>query len=113
MANLFSSKHIAYIFLQHFLQSQQRIIFLAATNLIHSHQWPMDTLHWQEFENKHTVGTPYNTVPYTTGSNIARLGYGSQNSWSKLWIPVVKEILNRFPCVLLSREKVSPQENSR
>ena len=60
-----------------------------------------------------TVGTPYNTVPYTTGSNIARLGHGSQNSWSKLWIPVVKEILNRFPSVLLSREKASPQENSR
>ena len=60
-----------------------------------------------------TVGTPYNTVPYTTGSNITRLGHGSQNSWSKLWIPVVKEILNRFPSVLLSREKASPQENSR
>ena len=27
---------------------------------------------------------------YITGSNIARLGHGSQNSWSKLWIPVVK-----------------------
>ena len=38
----------------------------------------------------HTVGTPYNTAPYITGSNIARLGHGSQNSWSKLWIPVVK-----------------------
>ena len=37
-----------------------------------------------------TVGTPYNTAPYITGSNIARLGHGSQNSWSKLWIPVVK-----------------------
>ena len=24
------------------------------------------------------------------GSNIARLGHGSQNSWSKLWIPIVK-----------------------
>ena len=66
------------------------------------------------FENiTYTVGTPYNTVSYTTGSNVARLGHGSQNSWSKLWIPVVKEISNRFPCVLLSREKVTPQENSR
>ena len=37
-----------------------------------------------------TVETPYNTVPYITGSNIARLGHGSQNSWSKLWIPIVK-----------------------
>ena len=37
-----------------------------------------------------TVGTPYNTAPYITGSNIARLGHGSQNSWSKLWIPIVK-----------------------
>ena len=37
-----------------------------------------------------TVGTPYNTAPYITGSNIARLGDGSQNSWSKLWIPIVK-----------------------
>ena len=37
-----------------------------------------------------TVGTPYNTAPYITGSNIARLGHGSQNSWSKLWIPFVK-----------------------
>ena len=37
-----------------------------------------------------TVGTPYNTAPYITGSNIARLGHGSQNLWSKLWIPVVK-----------------------
>ena len=38
----------------------------------------------------HTVETPYNTAPYITGSNIARLGHGSQNSWSKLWIPIVK-----------------------
>ena len=38
----------------------------------------------------YTVGTPYNTAPYITGSNIARLGHGSQNSWSKLWIPIVK-----------------------
>ena len=38
----------------------------------------------------HTVGTPYNTAPYITGSNIARLSHGSQNSWSKLWIPIVK-----------------------
>ena len=37
-----------------------------------------------------TVGTPYNTTPYITGSNIARLGHGSQNSWTKLWIPIVK-----------------------
>ena len=37
-----------------------------------------------------TVQTPYNTAPYITGSNIARLGHGSQNSWSKLWIPIVK-----------------------
>ena len=42
-----------------------------------------------------TVGTPYNTVPYITGSNIARLGHGSQNSWSKLWIPVVKSAPTR------------------
>ena len=39
---------------------------------------------------KGTVETPYNTAPYITGSNIARLGHGSQNSWSKLWIPIVK-----------------------
>ena len=39
---------------------------------------------------KVTVETPYNTAPYITGSNIARLGHGSQNSWSKLWIPIVK-----------------------
>ena len=38
----------------------------------------------------HTVGTPYNTAPYITGSNIARLSHGSQNSWSKLWIPISK-----------------------
>ena len=37
-----------------------------------------------------TVETPYNTTPYITGSNIARLGHGSQNSWSKSWIPIVK-----------------------
>ena len=37
-----------------------------------------------------TVETPYNTAPYITGSNIARLVHGSQNSWSKLWIPIVK-----------------------
>ena len=37
-----------------------------------------------------TVGTPYNTTPYITGSNIALLGHGSQNLWSKLWIPIVK-----------------------
>ena len=40
--------------------------------------------------NAITVETPYNTAPYITGSNIARLGHGSQNSWSKLWIPIVK-----------------------
>ena len=40
--------------------------------------------------NRNTVGTPYNTAPYITGSNIARLGHGSQNSWGKLWIPIVK-----------------------
>ena len=39
-----------------------------------------------------TVGTPYNTAPYITGSNIAGLGHGSQNSWSKLWIPIVKSV---------------------
>ena len=65
----------------------------------------MSSYQYRSSHYKSTVGTPYNTVPYTTGSNIARLGHGSQNSWSKLWIPVVKEILNRFPCVLLSREK--------
>ena len=27
----------------------------------------------------YTVGTPYNTTLYITGSNIARLGHGSQN----------------------------------
>ena len=43
-----------------------------------------------ELSYGNTVGTPYNTVPYITGSNIARLGHGSQNSWSKLWIPVMK-----------------------
>ena len=37
-----------------------------------------------------TVGTPYNTAPYITGSNIGRLGQRSQNSWSTLLIPVVK-----------------------
>ena len=37
-----------------------------------------------------TVGTPYNKVPYITGSNIARLVHDSQNLWSKLWIPIVK-----------------------
>ena len=42
------------------------------------------------YVNVITIGTPYNTAPYITGSNIARLGHGSQNSWSKLWIPVVK-----------------------
>ena len=36
------------------------------------------------------VETPYNTAPYITGSNIARLGHGSQKSWSILWIPIVK-----------------------
>ena len=44
----------------------------------------------KQFSMPSTVGTPYNTAPYITGSNIARLGHGSQNSWSKLWIPVVK-----------------------
>ena len=56
-----------------------------------------------------TVGTPYNTVPYSTGSNIAWLGHGSQNLWNKLWIPVMKEPVNRFPCMLLSCENVSPK----
>ena len=43
-----------------------------------------------KWHNTYTVETPYNTAPYITGSNIARLGHGSQNSWSKLWIPIVK-----------------------
>ena len=46
--------------------------------------------HWDLWNRTITEGTPYNTAPYITGSNIARLGHGSQNSWSKLWIPVVK-----------------------
>ena len=45
-----------------------------------------------------TVETPYNTAPYITGSNIAQLGHGSQNSWSKLWIPM--EAVARLPVVL-------------
>ena len=50
-----------------------------------------NTLIHSKFQtNVNTVGTPYNTAPYITGSNIARLGHGSQNSWSKLWIPFVK-----------------------
>ena len=44
---------------------------------------------YRMINKENTVGTPYNTAPYITGSNIARLGHGSQNSWSKLWIPVV------------------------
>ena len=52
-----------------------------------------------------TVGTPYNTAPYITDSNIAPLGHGSQNSWSKLWIPVVKSASVR----VILREKVSPR----
>ena len=47
-------------------------------------------VHTSRVITAYTVGTPYNTAPYITGSNIARLGHGSQNSWSKLWIPVVK-----------------------
>ena len=39
---------------------------------------------------EYTVETPYNTALYITDSNIAWLGHGSPNSWSKLWIPVVK-----------------------
>ena len=64
---------------------------------------------WNVVSNdlQYTVGTPYNTAPYITGSNIARLGHGSQNSWSKLWIPVVKSAPVRviFMCkVSLKRE---------
>ena len=55
-----------------------------------------------------TVETPYNTIPYTTKSNIARSGHGSQNLWSKSWIPVVRETLNRLPCVLLSHKTCPP-----
>ena len=54
-------------------------------------EWKYINKHLQDkylFPN--TVGTPYNTAPYITGSNIARLGHGSQNLWSKLWIPIVK-----------------------
>ena len=38
--------------------------------------------HWPTipFRVASTVETPYNTAPYITGSNIARLGHGSQNS---------------------------------
>ena len=35
---------------------------------------------WDKIFMCNTVGTPYNTAPYITGSNIARLGHGSQNS---------------------------------
>ena len=54
---------------------------------------------------KYAVGTPYNTAPYITGSNIARLGHGSQNSWSKLWIPVVKSAPVRVICAWKSVPK--------
>ena len=33
-----------------------------------------------EFDPEGTVGTLYNTAPYITDSNIARLDHGSQNS---------------------------------
>ena len=62
--------------------------------VINSQEHPIgkvkDFIYRVEFKIRGTVGTPYNTAPYITGSNIARLGHGSQNSWSKLWIPVVK-----------------------
>ena len=87
-------------------------LFLSSTRSYFNYL-PHLTSYGENDKSTNTVGTPYNTVPYTTGSNIARLGHGSQNLWSKLWIQVVKEILNRFPSVLLSREKASPQENSR
>ena len=52
--------------------------------------WPSPWIFKVKFCNNSTVGTPYNTAQYITGSNIAWLGHGSQNSWSKLWIPIVK-----------------------
>ena len=52
--------------------------------------WRCGCLWYHLIAKPNTVGTPYNTAPYITGSNIARLGHGSQNSWSKLWIPIVK-----------------------
>ena len=55
--------------------------------------------------NSRTVGTPYNTVLYSTGSNIVWLGHGSQNSWCKLWIPVVKSA----PVRVIFTWKVSPR----
>ena len=55
----------------------------------------------------YSVGTPYNTAPYITGSNIARLGHGSQNSWSKLWIPIVKSAPMRVIFTLKSVPKKS------
>ena len=53
--------------------------------------------------NEYTVETPYNTAPYIKGSSITRLGHGSQNSWSKLWIPIVKSAPVR---VIFTRKSV-------
>ena len=64
---------------QHWLRSDQCWLITSLSSTWSSRQPP-------------TVGTPYNMAPYITGSNIARLGHGSQNSWSKLWIPIVKSV---------------------
>ena len=56
-----------------------------------THNYWIEIIHFNGLvQDCSTVGTPYNTAPYITGSNKARLGHGSQNSWSKLWIPIVK-----------------------
>ena len=107
--------HFKYVPSNHMLQFKmsRKILWVLSIFQVFTVCWFSNIVMVPFLPDTYTVGTPYNTVPYTTGSNIARLGHGSQNSWSKLWIPVVKEILNRFPSVLLSREKASPQENSR
>ena len=79
-----------------FSVTNSRIVFQITKISIFSTQqkwntkWDSDRWSYRPVNCICTVGTPYNTAPYITGSNIARLGHGSQNSWSKLWIPIVK-----------------------
>ena len=72
---------------QRVYQHSTSVLFLPSKVWDQGHRtwWVFSMWFWPN-----TVETPYNTAPYITDSNIARLGHGSQNLWSKLWIPIVK-----------------------
>ena len=57
-----------------------------------------------------TVGTPYNTVPYSTGSNITWLGHGSQKFVKQIVDPIHKRNIKSVPVRVIITWKNVPEK---